>query len=42
MSIEDLEKDFGFQFPWGRAWKATKRHVVFLMQFPSLERLEGW
>lgn len=42
MSIKDLEKDFGFQFPWGRAWKATKRHVIFLMQFPSLERLEGW
>jgi hypothetical protein len=39
ISAEDLEKDFGFHFPWGRTWKATKCHSGFLMQFPSQERL---
>jgi hypothetical protein len=37
---EDLEKDFGFHFPWGKMWKATKCHSGFLMQFPSQERLD--
>jgi hypothetical protein len=37
---EELEKDFGFHFPWGRTWKATKCHSGFLMQFPSQERLD--
>jgi hypothetical protein len=23
ISAEDLEKDFGFHFPWGKTWKAT-------------------
>lgn len=40
VSAEDLETDFGFHFPWGRVWKATKCHMGFLMQFPSLDRLE--
>jgi hypothetical protein len=40
ISAEDLEKDFGFHFPWGRGWKATKCHSGFLMQFPSQERLD--
>jgi hypothetical protein len=40
ISAEDLEKDFGFHFPWGRTWKATKCHSGFLMQFPSQERLD--
>jgi hypothetical protein len=37
---EDLEKDFGFHFPWGRTWKAIKCHSGFLMQFSSQERLD--
>jgi hypothetical protein len=40
VGCEDLEKDFSFHFPWGRTWKATKCPSGFLMQFPSLERLE--
>jgi hypothetical protein len=40
ISAEDLEKDFGFHFPWGHTWKATKCHSGFLMQFPSQERLD--
>jgi hypothetical protein len=40
ISTEDLEKDFGFHFPWGHTWKATKCHSGFLMQFPSQERLD--
>jgi hypothetical protein len=40
ISADDLEKDFGFHFPWGRTWKATKCHSGFLMQFPSQERLD--
>jgi hypothetical protein len=40
ITAEDLEKDFGFHFPWGRTWKATKCHSGFLMQFPSQERLD--
>jgi hypothetical protein len=40
ITADDLEKDFGFHFPWGRAWKATKCHSGFLMQFPSQERLD--
>jgi hypothetical protein len=40
ISAEDLEKDFGFHFPWGKTWKATKCHVGFLMQFPSQEKLD--
>jgi hypothetical protein len=40
ISIEDLEKDFGFHFPWGKTWKATKCHAGFLMQFPSQEKLD--
>jgi hypothetical protein len=40
ISAEDIEKDFGFHFPWGRTWKATKCHSGFLMQFPSQERLD--
>jgi hypothetical protein len=40
VSAEDLEKDFGFHFPWGKMWKATKCHSGFLMQFPSQERLD--
>jgi hypothetical protein len=40
ISVEDLEKDFGFHFPWGKTWKATKCHVGFLMQFPSQEKLD--
>jgi hypothetical protein len=40
ISAEDLEKDFGFHFPWGRTWKATKCHSGFLMQFPSQERMD--
>jgi hypothetical protein len=40
VSAEDLERDFGFHFPWGKMWKATKCHSVFLMQFPSQERLD--
>jgi hypothetical protein len=37
VSAEDLKKDFGFHFPWGKMWKATKCHSGFLMQFPSQE-----
>jgi hypothetical protein len=40
ISAKDLEKDFGFHFPWGKTWKATKCHVGFLMQFPSQEKLD--
>jgi hypothetical protein len=40
ISAEDLEKDFGFHFPWGKTWKATKCHAGFLMQFPSQEKLD--
>jgi hypothetical protein len=40
VSAEDLVKDFGFHFPWGKTWKATKCHSGFLMQFPSQERLD--
>jgi hypothetical protein len=40
VSAEDLAKDFGFHFPWGKTWKATKCHSGFLMQFPSQERLD--
>jgi hypothetical protein len=40
VSAEDLEKDFGFHFSWGKMWKATKCHSGFLMQFPSQERLD--
>jgi hypothetical protein len=40
ISTEDLEKDFGSHFPWGRTWKATKCHSGFLVQFPSQERLD--
>jgi hypothetical protein len=40
VSAEDLERDFGFHFPWGKMWKATKCHSSFLMQFPSQERLD--
>jgi hypothetical protein len=40
VSAEDLERDFGFHFPWNKMWKATKCHSGFLMQFPSQERLE--
>jgi hypothetical protein len=40
VSAEDLERDFGFHFPWNKRWKATKCHSGFLMQFPSQERLE--
>jgi hypothetical protein len=40
VSAEDLERDFGFHFPWGKMWKATKYHSRFLMQFPSQERLD--
>jgi hypothetical protein len=38
--VEDLENDFGFHFPWGKMWKATKCHSGFLMQFPSQECLD--
>jgi hypothetical protein len=40
VSAEDLAKDFGFHFPGGKTWKATKCHSGFLMQFPSQERLD--
>jgi hypothetical protein len=40
ISAEDLEKNFGFHFPWGKTWKAAKCHSGFLMQFPSQERLD--
>jgi hypothetical protein len=40
VSADDLAKDFGFHFPWGKSWKATKCHSGFLMQFPSQERLD--
>jgi hypothetical protein len=40
VSVKDLEKDFGFNFLWGKSWKATKCHSGFLMQFPSQERLD--
>jgi hypothetical protein len=40
VSAEGLERDFGFHFPWGKMWKATKCHSGFLMQFPSQERLD--
>ncbi|PWZ04505.1 hypothetical protein Zm00014a_041846, partial [Zea mays] len=40
ISAEDLEKDFGFHFPWGKTWKATKCHSGFLIQFPSQEKLD--
>jgi hypothetical protein len=40
ISAEDLEKDFGFHFPWGKTWKATKCHAGFLMQFPSQDKLD--
>jgi hypothetical protein len=40
VSAKDLEKDFGLHFPWGKMWKATKCHSVFLMQFPSQERFD--
>jgi hypothetical protein len=40
VSAEDLAKDFGFHFPWGKTWKATKCHSGFLMQFPSQECLD--
>jgi hypothetical protein len=40
VSKAQLEKDFGFHFPWDRTWKATECHVGFIMQFPSQERLE--
>jgi hypothetical protein len=40
ISAEDLEKDFGFHFPWGKTWKATKCHAGYLMQFPSQEKLD--
>jgi hypothetical protein len=29
VSAEDLAKDFGFHFPWGKTWKATKCHSGF-------------
>jgi hypothetical protein len=40
ISAQDFEKDFGFHFPWGKTWKATKCHAGFLMQFPSQEKLD--
>jgi hypothetical protein len=40
VSAEDLERDFGFHFPWNKMWKATKCHSGFSMQFPSQERLD--
>jgi hypothetical protein len=40
ISAEDLEKYFGFHFPWDKTWKATKCHAGYLMQFPSQEKLD--
>jgi hypothetical protein len=34
VSVEDLERDFGFHFSWGKIWKATKCHSGFLCNSP--------
>jgi hypothetical protein len=34
VSAEDLERDFGFHFPWGKMWKATKCHSGFFDAIP--------